>query len=59
MVVGGSQQETLDPSFMHMSSICRSCVNLLYTYCPNCINLPDLINHNTPIHLVRNPKVSI
>ncbi|CAH8565248.1 unnamed protein product [Schistosoma turkestanicum] len=33
------------------------CVNLLYTYCPNCINLPDLINHNTPIHLVHNSKI--
>ncbi|CAH8678264.1 unnamed protein product [Schistosoma haematobium] len=33
------------------------CVNLLYTYCPNCISLPDLINHNTPIHLVHNPKI--
>ncbi|CAH8676907.1 unnamed protein product [Schistosoma rodhaini] len=33
------------------------CVNLLCTYCPNCINLPDLINHNTPIHLVHNSKI--
>ncbi|KAK4474754.1 hypothetical protein MN116_001878 [Schistosoma mekongi] len=33
------------------------CVNLLYTYCPNCINLPDLMHHSTPIHLVHNPKI--
>ncbi|CAH8665396.1 unnamed protein product [Heterobilharzia americana] len=45
------------PIHIAVSNDSLECVNLLYTYCPSCISLPDLSNHSTPIHLAHNFKI--
>nr|CAH8820443.1 unnamed protein product [Trichobilharzia regenti] len=47
----------LFPMHIAVNNDSIECVDLLFANCPRCINLPDLINHNTPIHLTRNFKI--